>query len=146
MQFRNRDLIGWYVRCKVQEVSVIFHFEWVGREGTWMAKRWAGVQLPPLACPSAVVREYCPFSCPLWEALGFGWPLLHRWLSGKEPTCQCKRDTSSIPGSRRSPEEGHGNPLQYSCLESPMHRGAWWATTERLTLIMQTKKSSVLFC
>ena len=33
-----------------------------------------------------------------------------------------------IPGSERSPGEGHGNPLQYSCLENPMDSGAWWAT------------------
>ena len=37
-------------------------------------------------------------------------------------------DTGSIPGSGRSPGEGNGNPFQYSCLESPMDRGAWWAT------------------
>ena len=35
------------------------------------------------------------------------------------------RETSSIPGSGRSPAEEHGNPLQYSCLENPMDRGAW---------------------
>ena len=34
----------------------------------------------------------------------------------------------SIPGLGRSPGEGNGNPLQYSCLENPMDRGAWWAT------------------
>ena len=34
-------------------------------------------------------------------------------------------DQSSIPGSGRSPEEGNGNPLQYSCLRNPMDRGAW---------------------
>ena len=34
---------------------------------------------------------------------------------------------SSIPGSGRSPGEGHGNSLQYSCLENPVDRGAWWA-------------------
>ena len=38
------------------------------------------------------------------------------------------RDPGSIPGSGRSPGEGNGNPLQYSCLENPMDRGAWWAT------------------
>ena len=38
------------------------------------------------------------------------------------------RDTDSIPGSGRSPGGGHGSPLQYSCLENPMERGAWWAT------------------
>ena len=37
-------------------------------------------------------------------------------------------DLGSIPGSGRSPGEGNGNPLQDSCLENPMDRGAWWAT------------------
>ena len=37
-------------------------------------------------------------------------------------------DTSLIPGLGRSPGEGNGNPLQYSCLENPMDRGAWRAT------------------
>ena len=36
------------------------------------------------------------------------------------------RDTGLIPGSGRSPGEGHGNPFQYSWLENPMDRGAWW--------------------
>ena len=37
-------------------------------------------------------------------------------------------DLGLIPGLGRSPGEGNGNPLQYSCLENPMDRGAWWAT------------------
>ena len=37
-------------------------------------------------------------------------------------------DMGSIPGSGRSPGIGNGNPLQYSCLENSMDRGAWWAT------------------
>ena len=37
-------------------------------------------------------------------------------------------DVGSIPGSGRSPGEGNGNPLQYSCLGNPMDKGAWWAT------------------
>ena len=41
------------------------------------------------------------------------------------------RDTGSIPGSGWSSGEGHGNPLQYSCLENPVDRGAWWATVHR---------------
>ena len=48
----------------------------------------------------------------------------------KEPTCQCRldvRDTGSSPGLGRSLGGGHGNPLQYSCLENPRDRGAWWA-------------------
>ena len=43
------------------------------------------------------------------------------------------RDASSIPGSGRSPGGGHGNPLQYSCLENPMDRGVWQATVLRLS-------------
>jgi len=38
------------------------------------------------------------------------------------------RDMGSVPGPRRSPGGRHGNPLQYSCLENPMDRAAWWAT------------------
>ena len=36
-------------------------------------------------------------------------------------------DSGLIPALRKSPGEGHGNPLQYSCLGNPMDRGAWWA-------------------
>ena len=42
------------------------------------------------------------------------------------------RDTGSIPGLGRSPGGGHSNPLQYSCLENPEDRGAWWATVHRM--------------
>ena len=38
------------------------------------------------------------------------------------------RNSGSIPGPGRSPGEGHDNPLQYSCLENPMDREAWWTT------------------
>ena len=41
-------------------------------------------------------------------------------------------DVGLIPGSRRSPGEGHGNLLQYSCLENPMDREAWQATVHRV--------------
>ena len=42
------------------------------------------------------------------------------------------RDVGLIPGSGGSPGEGHGNPLQYSCLENPMDRRAWWTTVHRI--------------
>ena len=50
--------------------------------------------------------------------------------SGKEPACQCRRHKRyrfHLP-----PGGGHGNPLQCSCLENPMDRGAWWATVHRV--------------
>ena len=45
---------------------------------------------------------------------------------GKESACN-EGDLGLIPESGRSPEEGNGNPLQYSFLENPMDRGAWWS-------------------
>ena len=50
----------------------------------------------------------------------------------------------SIPGSGRSPGEGNGNPLQYSCLGNPMDRGAWWATVHRVAK-SQTQLSDFTF-
>ena len=54
--------------------------------------------------------------------LGLPW-----WLNGKEPACHAG-GVSSIPGSGRSAGVRNGNPLQSSCLEKPMDRGAWRAT------------------
>ena len=48
------------------------------------------------------------------------------WLSGKESACYAE-DLGSNPGPGRSPGEGNGSPLQYSCLENSMDRGAWQA-------------------
>ena len=50
---------------------------------------------------------------------------------GKESTCNVG-DLGLIPGSGRFPGEGNGNPLQYSCLENPMDRGAWLAIVYRV--------------
>ena len=54
--------------------------------------------------------------------------------SGKEPPANAgdMRDIGLIPGSGRSPGGGHGNPLQYSYLENPTDRGAWWTTVHRV--------------
>ena len=49
------------------------------------------------------------------------------------------RDTDSIPGSGRSPGGGHGDPLQDSCLENPMDRGAWWATVHGVAELNTTE-------
>ena len=52
------------------------------------------------------------------------------WLSGKESAASARTAEyeDSIPELGKSPAEGNGNPLQYSCLENPMDGGAWWAT------------------
>ena len=59
-----------------------------------------------------------------WASFHVGLP---QWLSSKESTCNTG-DMGSIPVRGGSSGGGHGNPLQCSCLENPMDRGAWWAT------------------
>ena len=50
---------------------------------------------------------------------------------GEESSCNAE-DAGSVPGSGRSPGEGNSNPLQYSCLENSLDRGAWWATVHKV--------------
>ena len=72
--------------------------------------------------------------------------------SGKESACQCRRCKRHRfdPWVRRSPGGGHGNPLQYPCLENPMSRGAWQATVHRVaqsrTQPKQLRMQSICFC
>ena len=68
---------------------------------------------------------------------------------GKESTCNAgdAGDVDLIPGLGRSPEEGHGNPPQYSCLENPMDRGAWWVTVHEVAKSQtQLKQQSTKAC
>ena len=53
-------------------------------------------------------------------------------------------DGSSIPGSRRSPGGGNGNPLQYSCLENPIDREVWGATVQRVAESDTTEHSLLI--
>ena len=55
------------------------------------------------------------------------------------------RNAASIPALGRAPGGGHGNPLQYSCLENPMDRGAWWATDHRVSK-SQTQLRQLSMC
>ena len=59
---------------------------------------------------------------------------------GKESACQC-RTLGFDPGSGRCPGGGHGHPLQYSYLENPVNRGAWWATSVHGVAKGQTRLS-----
>ena len=69
----------------------------------------------------------------LSENAGFTAPTLSSSV-GKESACNAG-DRGSIPGSERSPGEGNGNPLQYSCLVTPKDRGAWQATVHGVTRV-----------
>ena len=95
----------------------------------------------PMDCslPGSSVHEDSPGGMLEWvampssRALGYlGLPkFLHKCFPGGSRIKNSPAnagDMDSITQSRRSPGGGHGNPLQYSCLENPMDRGAWWAT------------------
>ena len=76
-------------------------------------------------------------TCHLWTLLEITRPLsgaevFSGGLVGKESACNV-RHPGSTPGSGRSPGEGNGNPLRYSCLENSTDRGAWWATVHGVT-------------
>ena len=73
-----------------------------------------------LPFPSHYILLNC--YCLCGSRVGGGLPL---WLRGN---ARAAGDVGSIPWSRRCPGGGNGNPLLYSCLESPMDRGGWWAT------------------
>ena len=60
---------------------------------------------------------------------------------GKESDC-CVGDRGLIPGSGRYPGEGHGYPLQCSCLEKPTDRGAWWAAVRGVTRVRHDRAAS----
>ena len=63
-------------------------------------------------------------------------------VTSKETACQCRRCKRhrSNPWLGRSPGEGHGNPLQYSCLKNPTDKGAWWAAVHRVTKSQTQRK------
>ena len=74
-----------------------------------------------------------PLTVMLCPCHGLPW-----WLSCEESTCNAG-DAGLIPGLGRHPGEGHGNPLQYSCLGNHMDRAVWWATVHRFTESDRTK-------
>ena len=73
------------------------------------------------------LRCVCETLC-FWET-HYTQPIFPSSSVGKESGCNAG-DLGSIPGTGRSPGEGNGSPLQYSCLENPMDRGAWQATVQ----------------
>ena len=75
-------------------------------------------------CSSILAWEY-PMDRGIWLAI------VHSSV-GKESACSAG-DPGLIPGLGRSPREGNGTPLQYSCLENPMDRGAWQPTAHGVT-------------
>ena len=108
--------------------------------GAWSLSHWTTTDAPcPGPCDGAFSVSLMGQGVPnTWSNIlgGSVWVLLDLLTSewrfpggsdGKESACNVG-DLGSIPGSGRSPGEGSGYPLQYSCLRSPVYRGAWRAT------------------
>ena len=94
----------------------------------------------------AIIKKSKNNKC--WRGCGEKETLLHCCgASGEEPPASAgdTRDMGSIPGSGRSPGGGNGNPLQYSCLENPMDRGAWRATVHGVAEL-DTTEATELAC
>ena len=62
----------------------------------------------------------------------FGASQVTQWVKNPPAMQEMQADASSVPRWERSSGGGHSSPLQYSCLENPMDRGAWWATVHRV--------------
>ena len=83
------------------------------------------------SCPT--LRNPMDCSLPGSSVHGIFQARVLEWDATAFSVCQSRRHKKvSIPGSGRSSGGGHGNPLQYSCLENPMDRGAWWASVHRV--------------
>ena len=117
--------------CLFTQVSnnqSVFPCSWIPFQLVWWAFR----------VPKALTKTHTCFSLKPLPPAGSLHPCHLPGSSAvqKESTCNAG-DTAgtmgSIPGLGRSPGGGHGHPLQYSCLENPMNKGAWWATVHRIT-------------
>ena len=92
-------------------------------------KAWLRYTLVVIALSSYCFLSFDVCSCDGWRASQVALVIKNLPVSAGD-----KRDAGLIPVSGRSPGEGNGNPLQYSCLENPMDREGWWATVHRVTM------------
>ena len=103
---------------------------------SWARRPWVVQAVTTLLASPNATTTPCPIHTEQLEApqvcntLPPFLPLSCGFPGGSEVKASASHagDPGSIPGSGRSPGEGNGNPLQYSCLENPMDRKAWWAT------------------
>ena len=123
------------------QYCVGFHHNiaWISHSYVYILTFWASLPSP---IPPTTEHQpglpvfYSSFPPVIWitHNSGLPWWLNYTWLwtslivqMVKKSACNA-RDPGSIPGVGRSPGEGNGNLLQYSCLENSMDRGVWWAT------------------
>ena len=136
MHSLNRDIL--IPCCDLTVLNVLFLWASKSKIGLVQAYYWLrqrddlSVQCSSQIHSGDQIREGCeprPRSRihSQYALHGFPW-----WLRGKNPPANAG-DEGLLPGSGRPPGEGNGSPLQYSCLENPMDRGACWATVQGVT-------------
>ena len=116
--------LGNSFKMKIQILLSEIQISWYNGFGGQDGGRVGGRQL-------SIFSDYS-ISCFLWGILPLLWGFLDGSV-GKESICNAG-DMSLIPGSGRPPRGGNGHPLQYSCLENPMDRGAWRAIFHGVTV------------
>ena len=90
------------------------------------------LDIPVLCTQSILVVSFLHICASISQVWYSGYRLIPGGSEDKASACHAG-DQGLIPGLGRSPGEGNGNPLQYSCLENPMDGGAWWATVHGVT-------------
>ena len=109
--------------CNVGDLGSISGLERSPGEGKGHTLQYSGLE-NPVACIVCGVAESDTTELLSLSRSFFGGSV----VKNPPASAGAAGDTGFISGSGRSPGGGHGNPLQYSCLENPMDRGAWWAT------------------
>ena len=126
------NILAWRVLCTeepggIQSMGLqrIDMTEWLTTHTHTHIHTWVGFRGVKMGWKKAFKTWKYHNKHSLTENMGVLW-----WFGNKEFTCNSgdAGDVGSIPGLGRSPEEGHGNPLQYSCWKKSMDRGAWQAT------------------
>ena len=132
MHFNARNTILYFFTFHSTRKDVFFSAQWPQTGVQWC------IRMTHEACSKSL--HLGPTLDSLNQNLKFGNHWSHHWgfpggTGGKEPTCQCRRHKRHRfhPWVGKIPGGGHGNPLQYSCLDNPMDRGAWRATVHGVT-------------
>ena len=143
----NSEVLGWCLWCVREEGMKTLHPH-LQYLPLWITYIWLF-----LTCIlyNKAVNKSKAFSWVLWIALAnyHTWDRVMGFSGGsdsKELVCNAG-DLGLIPGLGRSLGGGHGNPLQCSCLENPVDKGAWWTTVHKVAKSQtQLKQSSTLVC
>ena len=129
--------VGDWINCAIaRQWNIIQHKkenELPSHETTWRKQKC----ISPSEISQTEKAKYCVIPIIRYHGLPCG-------SDGRKSACNAS-DLGSIPRSGRSPGEGNGNPLQYSCLENPMDRGAWQATVHQVAK-SQTRLKKLSMC